>query len=64
MCRLYILANLNLASRLPEGSVAALSLADRLRPSIGFLCGGGDHCCFHLSGMWAREIRKGSGRRP
>ncbi|MGI6667189.1 MAG: murein biosynthesis integral membrane protein MurJ [Bacillota bacterium] len=59
--QLYILANLNLASRLPEGSVAALSLADRLRQfPLGFFAVAVTTVLFPtLSGMWAKGDKEG-----
>jgi putative peptidoglycan lipid II flippase len=58
---LYALANLNLASRLPEGSVAALSLADRLRQfPLGFFAAAVTTVLFPtLSGMWAKGDKDG-----
>ncbi len=59
--QLYALVNLNLASRLPEGSVAALSLADRLRQfPLGFFAVAVTTVLFPtLSGMWAKGDRDG-----
>lgn len=59
--QVYALANLNLASRLPEGSVAALSFADRLRQfPLGFFAVAVTTVLFPaLSGMWAREDKEG-----
>lgn len=59
--QLYVLANLNLASRLPEGSVSALNLADRLRQfPLGFFAVAVTTVLFPtLSGMWAKGDKQG-----
>ncbi|MGI6662465.1 MAG: murein biosynthesis integral membrane protein MurJ [Bacillota bacterium] len=59
--QVYALANLNLASRLPEGSVSALNLADRLRQfPLGFFAVAVTTVLFPaLSGMWAKEDKEG-----
>jgi len=59
--QLYLLANLNLASRLPEGSVSALNLADRLRQfPLGFFAVAVTTVLFPaLSAMWAKEDKEG-----
>lgn len=61
VCQAYTLVNLNLASRLPEGSVAALSLADRLRQfPLGFFAVAVTTVLFPtLSSMWAKGDKDG-----
>ncbi|MGI6632804.1 MAG: murein biosynthesis integral membrane protein MurJ [Bacillota bacterium] len=59
--QVYMLTNLRLASRLAEGSVAALSFADRLRQfPLGFFAMAVTTVIFPtLSGMWSKGDREG-----